>query len=126
MKDINILGIETSCDETAAAVVKNGREVLSNVINTQISIHEKFGGVVPEIASRKHIEAISVVVKEALEKANMELKDIDAIACTYGPGLVRSFTCWSKLCKSIKLCRKYPINSSKSYRRAYCCKLYNL
>ena len=85
MKDIVVLGIETSCDETAAAVVKNGREVLSNVINSQIEIHEKFGGVVPEIASRKHIEAISYITKEALNKANMTLDDIDAIACTYGP-----------------------------------------
>jgi len=85
LKDIEILGIETSCDETSAAIVKNGREVLSNVINSQINIHEKFGGVVPEIASRNHIDAISIVVKEALEKANTSLKDIDAIACTYGP-----------------------------------------
>lgn len=89
MKDIVVLGIETSCDETAVAVVKNGREVLSNVINSQIEIHEKFGGVVPEIASRKHIEAISYITKEALDKANMTLNDIDVIACTYGPGLVR-------------------------------------
>lgn len=85
MKDIVILGIETSCDETSAAIVKNGREVLSNVINSQIDIHEKFGGVVPEIASRKHIEAISVVVKKALDEANMSFDEIDAIACTYGP-----------------------------------------
>ena len=88
MKDIVVLGIETSCDETSAAVVKNGREVLSNVINSQIAIHEKFGGVVPEIASRKHIEAISNVVEEALKQANMTFDDIDIIACTYGPGLV--------------------------------------
>lgn len=85
MKDITVLGIETSCDETSASIVKNGREVLSNVINSQISIHEKFGGVVPEIASRKHIEAISIVVQEALKQANMTFKDIDVIACTYGP-----------------------------------------
>lgn len=85
MKDIIILGIETSCDETSAAIVKNGREVLSNVINSQINIHEKYGGVVPEIASRNHIDAISIVVKEALEKANMKFEDIDAVACTYGP-----------------------------------------
>ncbi len=88
MKDITILGIETSCDETSASIVKNGREVLSNVINSQIKIHEKFGGVVPEIASRKHIEAISTVTEEALKKANMDFSDIDVIACTYGPGLV--------------------------------------
>ena len=88
MKDIIILGIESSCDETAAAVVKNGREVLSNVISSQIEIHEKFGGVVPEIASRNHVEAISNVVKKALKDANVTLEEIDGIAVTYGPGLV--------------------------------------
>ena len=88
MKDTLILGIESSCDETSVAVVKNGREVLSNVINTQISIHELYGGVVPEIASRNHVENISPVMKEALKQANIKLDDIDGIACTYGPGLV--------------------------------------
>ena len=88
MKDIFTLGIESSCDETSVAVVKNGREVLSNIINSQIKIHEKFGGVVPEIASRNHIEAISDVTKKALEEAKITFKDIDNIACTYGPGLV--------------------------------------
>ncbi len=88
MKDITILGIESSCDETSVAVVKNGREVLSNVICSQIDIHKRFGGVVPEIASRNHVEAISTVTKEAMEKAEVTWKDIDAVACTYGPGLV--------------------------------------
>ena len=88
MKDIYIMGIESSCDETSISVVKNGREVLSNVIDTQISIHEKFGGVVPEIASRNHVEAISNVMKLAIKEAGIKLEDIDAIACTYGPGLV--------------------------------------
>lgn len=87
-KDIYILGIESSCDETAAAVVKNGREVLANIISTQIPIHRKFGGVVPEIASRKHIEHIMPVIKEALTKANISLGEVDAVAATYGPGLV--------------------------------------
>ena len=87
-KDIVVLGIESSCDETSVAVVKNGREVLSNIIDTQIKIHEKYGGVVPEIASRNHIEAISRVAKTALEEANMKLEDVDVIAPTYGPGLV--------------------------------------
>lgn len=87
-KDVKILAIETSCDETAAAVVVNGREVLSNVIASQIDIHTKFGGVVPEVASRKHIEAIAVVVQEALKEANVTLEEIDAIGVTYGPGLV--------------------------------------
>ena len=83
-----ILAIESSCDETSAAIVINGREVLSNVISSQIEIHEKFGGVVPEVASRKHIEVINAVVEEALEKADMKLSDLDAIGVTYGPGLV--------------------------------------
>lgn len=83
-----ILGIESSCDETAAAVVRNGRDVLSNVINTQIDLHKKYGGVVPEIASRKHIENIDAVVEEALVSAGVTIDDIDAVAVTYGPGLV--------------------------------------
>ena len=87
-KDILVLGIESSCDETSVAVVKNGREVLSNIIDTQIKIHEQFGGVVPEIASRNHIEAISRVAKLAIEEAEISLKDIDVIAPAYGPGLV--------------------------------------
>ena len=87
-KDIIVMGIESSCDETSVAIVKNGREVLSNVIDTQIPIHEKYGGVVPEIASRNHIEAISRVTKKALEQAKVTFEDIDVIAPTYGPGLV--------------------------------------
>lgn len=87
-KDILILGIETSCDETAAAVIKNGREILSNVIYSQIDLHTLYGGVVPEIASRKHIDKINQVIEEALKQANVKLKDLDAIAVTYGPGLV--------------------------------------
>ena len=88
MKDIIVLGIESSCDETSVAVVKNGREILSNIIDTQIPIHEKYGGVVPEIASRNHIEAITRVTKKAIKEAGIEFKDIDVIAPTYGPGLV--------------------------------------
>ncbi|MBQ9267456.1 MAG: tRNA (adenosine(37)-N6)-threonylcarbamoyltransferase complex transferase subunit TsaD [Clostridia bacterium] len=87
-KDILCLAIETSCDETSVAIVKNGREVLSNIISTQIDIHKKYGGVVPEIASRNHVENITYVIDEALEKANVTLEEIDFIACTYGPGLV--------------------------------------
>ncbi len=87
-KDILTLGIESSCDETSVAVIKNGREILSNIIDTQIPIHEKYGGVVPEIASRNHIEAISRVTKLALKEANVTFEDIDAITPTYGPGLV--------------------------------------
>src|SRR5574344_2062460 len=88
MKDIVVMGIESSCDETSVAIIKNGREVLSNVIDTQISIHEKFGGVVPEIASRNHIAAISNVVNKSIQDAKIKLNEIDVIACTYGPGLV--------------------------------------
>ena len=87
-KEINILGIESSCDETAASVVRNGTEVLSNVVSTQIAIHRKFGGVVPEIASRKHIAHIMPVIDKALQDAGLPLEQIDAIAVTYGPGLV--------------------------------------
>ncbi len=86
--NINILAIESSCDETAAAVVKNGRTILSNVISSQIALHTLYGGVVPEIASRKHIEKINQVIKQALSEANVTLQDIDAIGVTYGPGLV--------------------------------------
>ncbi len=108
-KDIYILGIETSCDETAAAVVKNGREVLSNIISSQIDIHEKFGGVVPEIASRNHVEAISHVVEKALVEAKMELKDIDAIACTYGPGLVGALLVGVSYAKALSYAAKKPL-----------------
>lgn len=97
-KDIIILGIETSCDETSSAVVKNGREVLSNVINSQIKIHEIYGGVVPEIASRNHIENINLVVKQSLKDAAIEFKDIDVISCAYGPRTCRSTFSWSFLC----------------------------
>jgi N6-L-threonylcarbamoyladenine synthase len=87
-KDILILGLESSCDETAAAVIKNGRTVLSNVISSQIDIHKEYGGVVPEIASRKHIERINTVIEEALKEAGVKLGDLDALGVTYGPGLV--------------------------------------
>lgn len=87
-KDIRILGIESSCDETAAAVVKNGREILSNVVLSQIDIHRLYGGVVPEIASRNHVQAVDKVVAEALKEANVQLNDLSAVAVTYGAGLV--------------------------------------
>ena len=83
-----ILAIESSCDETAAAIVRDGREVVSSVISSQIPLHAMYGGVVPEIASRKHVESIDPVVDECLKKADMQLSDVDAIAVTYGPGLV--------------------------------------
>ncbi len=112
MKDIITLGIESSCDETSVAVVKNGREVLSNVINSQIKIHEKFGGVVPEIASRNHIEAISAVTKEALKEANMTWKDIDNIACTYGPGLVGALLVGVSYAKGLSYALNKPLTGT--------------
>ena len=87
-EDVYILAIESSCDETAAAVVKNGRQVLSSVISSQIALHTVFGGVVPEIASRKHIERINQVIEEALAQSGMTLEEMTAIAVTYGPGSV--------------------------------------
>lgn len=88
MEKADILAIETSCDETAASVIRNGREILSNVVSTQIEIHKKFGGVVPEVASRNHVVDINFVVQQAVREAGMKLQDLDAIAVTYGPGLV--------------------------------------
>ena len=108
-KDVYILGIESSCDETAAAVVKNGREVLSNIISSQIVIHRKFGGVVPEIASRKHIENIMPVIDEALQQANVTLDDIDAVAVTYGPGLVGALLVGLSAAKSLAWATDKPL-----------------
>ncbi len=104
-----ILGIESSCDETAAAVVKNGREILSNIINTQIDLHKKYGGVVPEIASRKHIENIDAVVEEALIQAGVTLNDIDAVAVTYGPGLVGALLVGVSYAKGYAYAAKKPL-----------------
>ncbi|ROR21895.1 N6-L-threonylcarbamoyladenine synthase [Mobilisporobacter senegalensis] len=108
-KDILILGIESSCDETAAAVVKNGREVLSNVISSQIELHKLYGGVVPEIASRKHIEKINQVIEEALSSAKVTLDDIDAIGVTYGPGLVGALLVGVAEAKAISYAAKKPL-----------------
>ena len=108
-KDIYILGIESSCDETAASVVKNGREVLSNVISSQIDLHTLYGGVVPEIASRKHIERINQVIEEALTTAHMTLDDLDAIGVTYGPGLVGALLVGVAEAKAISYAKKLPL-----------------
>ncbi|QHQ59918.1 tRNA (adenosine(37)-N6)-threonylcarbamoyltransferase complex transferase subunit TsaD [Anaerocolumna sedimenticola] len=108
-KDILILAIESSCDETAAAVVKNGRNVLSNVISSQIALHTLYGGVVPEIASRKHIEKINQVIKEALYEAKVTLDDIDAIGVTYGPGLVGALLVGVAEAKAISYATKKPL-----------------
>ena len=109
MEDIYILGIESSCDETAVSVVKNGREVLSNVINTQIPIHTVYGGVVPEIASRNHIENISDVTKKAIEDSNINLNQINAVACTYGPGLVGALLVGLSYGKALSYALKKPL-----------------
>ena len=108
-KDVLILAIESSCDETAAAVVKNGREVLSNVISSQIALHTLYGGVVPEIASRKHIEKINYVIKEALDQAGVTLKDLDAVGVTYGPGLVGALLVGVAEAKAISYAAKLPL-----------------
>ena len=108
-KELLVLGIESSCDETSCAIVKNGREVLSNVINSQIKIHEKFGGVVPEIASRSHVEVISRVVKEALEEAKITFDDVDVVACTYGPGLVGALLVGVSYAKALSYAINKPL-----------------
>ena len=108
-KDILSLGIESSCDETSIAVVKNGREVLSNVINTQIDIHEIYGGVVPEIASRNHIENISAVYKAAIDQAGIKPKDIDIVSVTYGPGLVGALLVGLSYAKALSFALGKPL-----------------
>jgi len=108
-KDIYILAIESSCDETAAAVVKNGRTVLSNVISSQIELHKLYGGVVPEIASRKHIEKINQVIEETLDTAGMGLDDMDAVGVTYGPGLVGALLVGVAEAKAISYAKKLPL-----------------
>lgn len=108
-KDILILGIESSCDETAAAVIRNGREVLSNVISSQIELHKLYGGVVPEIASRKHIENINQVIEEALTRAEVTLDDLDAVGVTYGPGLVGALLVGVSEAKAISYAKKLPL-----------------
>ncbi len=109
MEDILILAIESSCDETAAAVVRNGREVLSNVIYSQIALHTVYGGVVPEIASRKHIEKINQVIEQALKEAGVTLKEITAIAVTYGPGLVGALLVGVSAAKAISFASGIPL-----------------
>lgn len=109
MNDIYILGIESSCDETSCAIVKNGNEIISNIINTQIPIHEKFGGVVPEIASRKHVECISAVIEKCLSESKMNISEIDAIAVTYGPGLIGSLLVGIESAKMLSLLYNKPL-----------------
>ena len=109
MKSGLTLGIETSCDETAAAVIKGGREILSNVVLSQIDIHQKYGGVVPEIASRHHIEAVFPVIQEALQQAQVGLDEIEVIAVTYGPGLVGSLLVGVAAAKALAFAADKPL-----------------
>ena len=109
MKDMYILAIESSCDETSCAIVKNGCEDIATVINTQIDIHTLYGGVVPEIASREHLRAITLVIDECLKKAKMRMEDIDAIAVTYGPGLIGSLLVGIEAAKTLSLIYNKPL-----------------
>lgn len=121
MNDLYILGIETSCDETAAAVVKNGTQILSNVVASQIEVHKRYGGVVPEIASRQHVEQITIVIEEAMRQAELNFSDLTGVAVTQGPGLVSSFN-WSRSGKNPCFCSFFTINSRPSYCGAHICK----
>lgn len=109
VKDTIILGIETSCDETAVAIVKNGTEIVANVVASQIESHKRFGGVVPEIASRHHVESMTVVLEEALEQANLHYEDIDAIAVTEGPGLVGALLIGVNAAKAVAFAHNIPL-----------------
>lgn len=108
-QDIYVLGIETSCDETAASVVKNGKDIISNVVASQIESHKRFGGVVPEIASRHHVEQITLVIEEALSKAEMGFDDLDAIAVTEGPGLVGALLIGVNAAKALSFAHQIPL-----------------
>lgn len=108
-KDIYILGIESSCDETSASIVKNGTEEIATVISSQIDIHKDFGGVVPEIASRHHVKNITMVLEECLEKANMTIEEVDAIAITYGPGLIGSLLIGLEAAKTLAFVYNKPL-----------------
>ncbi len=108
-EDIYVLGIETSCDETAASVVKNGTEIISNVVASQIESHKRFGGVVPEIASRHHVEQITLVIEEALAQAGMEPKQLNAVAVTEGPGLVGALLVGVNAAKAFAFAHQLPL-----------------
>jgi N6-L-threonylcarbamoyladenine synthase len=108
-KDVYVLGIETSCDETAAAVVKNGREIISNVVASQIESHKRFGGVVPEVASRHHVEQITLVIEEAMNKANLSFAELDAVAVTQGPGLVGALLIGVNAAKALAFAHQIPL-----------------
>lgn len=118
-EDIYILAVESSCDETAASVVRNGREVLSNIIYSQIDLHTLYGGVVPEIASRKHIEKVNQVIEKALSDAGITLEEVTAVAVTYGPGLVGALLVGVSAAKAIAFAADQAFGRSPSYRRTY-------
>ena len=109
MKDIYILGIESSCDETSVSIVKNGTEEIATTISSQIDIHKDYGGVVPEIASRHHVKNVTMVLEECFEKANMTIEDIDAIAITYGPGLIGSLLIGLETAKTLSFAHNKPL-----------------
>ncbi|MCH7578443.1 MAG: hypothetical protein IH822_11775 [Chloroflexi bacterium] len=106
---MNVLGIETSCDETAAAVVRDGRQILSSIVSSQVELHARYGGVVPELASRQHVEAIVPVLEEALERAGCTLESIDAVAVTTGPGLAGALLVGANAAKAIAFARGLPL-----------------
>lgn len=108
-KNIKILAIETSCDETAASVIENGNHVLSNVVQSQIESHKRFGGVVPEVASRHHVEMITRVIEEALKNANLKAKELDAVAVTYGPGLIGALLVGVNAAKAFAFAHDLPL-----------------
>ena len=108
MKDVYILAVESSCDETSVSIIKNGYEDIATIINTQIDVHTKYGGVVPEVASRLHLENITMVINECMEKANMKFEDIDAFACTYAPGLLGSLLVGVEATKALSYIYKKP------------------
>ena len=109
MKDMYILGIESSCDETSVSIVKNGNQEIATVISSQIDVHKNFGGVVPEVASRHHVKNITIVLEECLKKANMKMENIDAIAITYGPGLIGSLLIGLEAAKTLAFIYKKPL-----------------
>ena len=109
MKDTYIFAIESSCDETACSIVKNGHEIISSVVLSQIDIHTNYGGVVPEIASRNHVKNITIVIEECLKKANMTINDVDAIAVTYGPGLIGSLLVGLEAAKTLSFVYNKPL-----------------
>ena len=119
--DVTILAIESSCDETSVAVVKNGNTVLSNVVASQIKSHMRFGGVVPEVASRHHVEQITQIVEAALHEAQVTFDAIDAVAVTHGPGLVGSLLIGVSAAKGVGFCASETAHSGQSYGRPYLC-----